>query len=438
MKKVLQLLVVVLLLLSFVGCASDADDRQYEPMAESVDDEYSYEVEQGSVVEDVEEKEPEVENEIRAVVDPMANFTSTWAKTDTHFFFSYTRFSRDYGDDGNAVYHIHYALYRLPLNDITRGERVAVPGDGEFEILGMSEQYLFVSRRSSDWDSRSYDTYRISLSTLEAVFIDSGIYYGIPFFHLASNSILFAHGGFDEGAVRLEYLRLDTDQRNIFYEFDSENFLSFNTGWWQMENDAVVFINSNWAGVDGSADFILIDSELQARQIRSYEIERGITLPSEPQNPAEEFIFELGAHSFGGYATIGDWVYYLWIEDRGHGRSRNLYRINIDGTQNTLLQEETGINWLWGVNNTLLAVVPTDQPAEGPASWYEAVVLAEDGSVAKVLGGGWYGHNATFGIQQLMDTDMVMIMQFNFFIVYGSVLGLYCTTTGALFSLSAP
>jgi hypothetical protein len=189
--------------------------------------------------------------------DAEAGFSSTWARNSTHFFF---------------LPHSG-AIYRLPFGNIERGEAVLFSADGEIEIVGISENYLFISFRSGDWEARNYATYRLSLEEFEPELLDSGIYYGLPRLHAAGASILFTHANVDEGRVWIEALSLETGARRIIYEFDSQNFTSFNTGWWQMENNAVAFINSSWGGAEGGSDFIFIDSQLRARRIQLDEIE---------------------------------------------------------------------------------------------------------------------------------------------------------------------
>ena len=140
----------------------------------------------------------------------------------------------------------------------------------------------------------------------------------------------------------------------------------------------------------------------------------------------------MGRHWPGDYATIGDWVYYLLGD--------NLYRIKYDGTQNMLLQENTDLRRLFCVNNMLFATVYIG-PGENEDSgmyWHEAVKLTEYGDIVKILGGGWEHSNSNFVLQQLTDTNMVMIKNSRFFQVDGLVLGLFCTITGGLFSLYNP
>ena len=377
-----------------------------------------------------EQAPPEDEEEylprVRAAFDRYINFTSTWAKTDEYFFLSHS--------DG---------LYRLPFRDITQGEVIPVP-NGNF--VGVSGEYLFVSQASGDWGAFNCDTYRISLSTLEATLIDSGMYRGVPFFHAASNSILFVHDNVEAGwignpdgiTVWFEALQLDTGERYTFFEFESNDGALGGMGWWQMENDAVLF---TYSFHDGDLDHVFIDAELQAKNARYVEIDWGFAIweDTQPQNPAEEFLSEIGIFPFGAFVMAGDWIFYLWNEVWNEHRwwyHGNLYRINLDGTQNTLLQEDTNIGGLWGVNNVLLAIVQAKP--ESDSYLYEFVILSQDGSVRKILGSGWDGHNSALGIERLADTNFVMAMQYNMFRSDGSIIALYCTETGAFFSTATP
>jgi len=395
MKSLLRLKIILMLLLLFlfIGCElesiAESASNEYINMIElepEEKDEYICLDEHVLSAESVDDEATSL-NRIVAARDVYANFTSTWAKTEEHFFFTSTRFTTEFIDGD-------FALYRLPLDDITKGGRIDVPGDGEIEILGLDEQYLFVSRRYDDpdtWRLQHYEVYRISLLTLDAMLIDEGAYYGVPFFKLTNNSILFSHVDFDNRIVWLEYLYLDTGARHTFFEFESDNFHSLGTGWWQMEDGSIVFINSIWGGAEPGSDFILIDSELQSRQIQLDEIDGTFMRAPKP--------------------------------------------LSLDDTQDIFLQDNIDFTGLFSINDILIATI-FPRPHRGEASaWYEAIVLAEDGSTVKVLGGGWYGHNAGFGIQQLAGTDMIMIKQLNYFKVDGWVLGLYCTTTGVLFSL---
>jgi len=465
MKKFLQLYAVFLLLL-FVACGSNVEGEQpaenyngnnggeyYNPSIEQEPNDGDNNAanggdytpyEQGSSEGDTNNENLDITGQnpsdepreiaeppigILAVIDRMANSTSTWAKTTNHFFFVHTYF------DMYTWEHEH-VLYRLPLSNISRGERVALPTDDEIEILGICNNYLFISRMTGDWFLQSYNIYRISLLTLETTFIDTGVYYGVPFFHRASNSILFARRDSNEPTVQLEALRLNTGARDIFFEFNSFAFDS-GTGWLLTEDGSVLFVNSSWGAIDPWSDFILIDAGLNAKHILFDEIDWawdwGFQEPMPPQNPAEEFLYELGAFPFGIYAIMGNRIFYAWCEVWGSWGG-SLYSINLDGTQNTLLQESISIETLLVINNTLFATIFVDTYLD--VALNEAVVLTGDGHIAKVIGGGMHGHNSAFDMVQLMDTNFVMVMQLSFFRVDGNVVALYCTATGALFSPS--
>ena len=424
-RKFLLLTIVVFL---FAGCSSTPDE-QYEELPTELIKENANDA--PPVI--VEEPQPPEEllifddgiggNEVIVVHPGQESFTSKWARTPAHFFM--TRGER---------------IFRVPLDDIAQGVAISVPGYGEIEIVGLCQRYLYVSRLSGEWDTRHYEIYRISFATLQATLIDSGMYLGVPRFHAPSNSILFAHGDSYDGAVWLEYLHLDTGARRIFYEFDSNNFDTVGNGWMQVKNGSTLFINSSWGAAEQGSDFILINPEFYADRIQFYDIEWWFSNPPQPQNPAEEFIFELQPgiwHTH--YATAGEWVYYLlhdrenWIRENW---SRNLYRISIDGTQNTLLQENTGVSSLLSVNDLLFALMFA-KPGED-SDIYKVAKLSADGSVVKVLGYGLHGHNSAFGMQRLADTDFIKIIEVNFFWLDAWVQGLYCTNTGVLFSLTMP
>jgi len=443
-KKILLPMAAVLLFLLFSGCSSNAEMPQEELQEVTIINETGEDVSSTEPVLDIEYKdknyEPEDHVEIKVVRDQLARFTSTWAKTEEYFFFRHNLVTwRQHDGPGREVEHL---LYRLPFDDITQGSRVTLPGEGEIEILGLSNTYLFISRRTGTWELRTYSIYQIDLLTFQPTLIDTGDYYGVPFFHVPSNSILFAHESFEENMIWLEHLQLDTKERNIFFEFETNNFWSNATGWWQMENGDIAFINSSWGGVEALSDFILINHELQAERIKLDEIKWLFLRESEPHNPAEEFIYRLEISLRYGrqVVTIDNWVYYLVLQyndEQSWNLNNNLYRIKTDGTQNMLLKEDTYIRWLMNINNTIIAFIEPEVLQEDE-SWVEVVVLSEDGNILKTIGAGWHGHNSGFGAERLLDTDMIMIMDYSFFLVDGSVQGLFCTKTGAFFSSATP
>ena len=412
-----------------------------EPMPEDINDKYLNPYEPEPIAENANGEYPATHKQ-----EPLSECTistssllsaSTWAKTPEYFFFTRIRRTSTTDSDGEIEHNMEYMLYRVPLEDITQGERIIVPGDGEIEIVGVCEQFLYVSRKSGDWFERHYETHMVCLTTLEASWLDWGTYYGVPRFHQASNSILFAHGCLDEMVVWLEALKIDTGMRHGIYKFESENFDSFGMGWWQLDNGNIVFINSSWGGAEWGSDFILIDAGLKAAQVQRHEISTDSPQDPQPQSSIEELIFELGLWWWPERrAIVEDWLFYLLPVDEW-GMRFSLYRINLDGTGESLLDGNSDIVSLLGLNNILLATMYA-HIERGPGDdidWHEAVKLSHDGDVLKVLGAGWDGHNSAFGMRRLVDTDLVMIKDFGFFAVDGWVQGLYCTRTGALFSL---
>ena len=432
-KKPLYL--TLLLLLVFAGCSSDVDNQLDESTDEPkiAEEEHLYEEEEEHLEEAYQFQEPDADNDedgeetppqIVAVKNTYPNFSSAWAKNDTHFFLVDAFYSADFPSG-------RFTLYGLPLDDISQGQEMHVPGEGMIEIVGIDEQYLYISIRSDQpgeqWAAlRRYEFFRISLSTFEATLIYKGEYLGTSFLHLASNSIISISGDLDKGLMWLEYYRLDTSTQNIFYELELYGF-DFGVNWVQMEDEAVVLI--------GGRHPILIDSELYAQHILLEEMYgffwHGDHLVT-PQNPAEEYVLELGRRYYSNwsFATVNDKVYYLWRDNHRYG---DLYRMNIDGTESALLRDDYDFWELFNINDTLIATHNTGN-GDGNAAWYRAILLSNEGDFLKALGSGFHGHNYILDVQQLPGTDMVMIVQLDYFKVDGRVVSLYNTATGAFFA----
>jgi len=171
----------------------------------------------------------EIVEETVAVFDSNINFTTYWAKTDEYFFLS-----------------VEAGIGRLPFSDITQVYIIPVPDNGEVGFAGINEDYIFVYRRDIiDWQYYRINTYRVLLQTLEATLIDSGSYNGVPFYHAASNSILFArqkrHRDSNTFLFWLEALLLDTGERRTIYE---SNYRIAMEGlhWWEMK-DGIVLVD---------------------------------------------------------------------------------------------------------------------------------------------------------------------------------------------------
>ena len=415
------LMVITILMLALVACSMESTVleppptfSEHSPASEVYEHilEPTYSLQEDEPVVESEEnpeyENGEVEAAIHAVLDSQARFTSVWAKTDTHFFFT----------PGIT------SLSRLPLNNIALGERVDLPGEGRIEIVGIDEPYIFAARRTDagyDWRQANRDTYRVCIITLEATLVDSGMYVSVPFFHAASNSILYVRADFDEGLAWLESFQLNTGIRHILYEFESEHF-HFDPAWLQMENDAVVF-RGGW----GNPILIFVDSELYAQRIRFEDFTDA--------SPQQEHIFSeadkiLNERRAGMRTQIGDRIYYIWHDEEWRWDGQ-LHRINVDGTQDTLLQEDIRFSDLFSFNGLLFATICTGYGDD--ATLHEVVKLDEDGNIEKVLASVWIGHNHGFAMRKLLDTSIILIMQPVYYFLESEILGLYCTKTGALF-----
>ena len=440
MKKILIGTMLVLVLLSFVGCGGDdADYPHQEVMDEDLVAEYEY----GETKEDIEDEHEENSSighygevewpDITVTLKQEITSTSRWARNDTHFFFSTT-------SEGRRSFFTSDALYRLSFDDITQGSRVLLPeGEGEVEIVGISHSHLFISRREIiEWNNQNFVVYAICLETLVVDIIDSGVYLGVARFHEASNSILFGRGDAEGERFWIEALCLDTKERHVLFEFKNARIFTYRGPIWrQIEDGGVVFESGCWYVFGGAMRRVFIDAHLNAGAINYYQITEYV---QQDLSAAKEFIAERRENfyrHYWKYAIVGDWLYYL------HNRydrwfSFDLYRVRFDGTENTLVAKDTDIARLLGANNMLFATVFAEhfeEPSDGTA-WYYVAKLSEDGEVLKILGRGWHGHNSIFGTEKLYDTDFVMIMRYIYSIPDGRVQGLYCTRTGALFNLS--
>jgi len=400
--------------------STDYKDMRYEylPVPEPP---YNYSKEYDKVMPDI----------ITVPYERVENFFSTWAKNDNYFFLPHAN-----------------GVQLLPLNDISQGEIIHVPGDWDTQLVGLTEEYLFVSRRIGEWEEFLFDTYRISLESREVVLLDSGKYAGAPFYHAASNSLIFVNDNLewgsnrnpDETAAWIEQLNLDTLEHHIIYEFESFWERYSDRVWTPLTDGSVIFFYNIW---DGFREGAYIDANMQAQNIRFVDFVglRRDEAFATPQNPAEEFINELGwVFHHGNYAIIGNEIYYLWNEQWSQNNSwrilGNLYRINIDGTGNTQLTNENNFLNIVGLNNTLIVTMLFDWQWDG--GLIEVAKLSLDGNIEKIIGAGWDGHNSTLRVERLLDTDFIMIMEISGFSDTFSIQGIYCTNTGALFTLYNP
>lgn len=397
-----------------------------------------------------------------AIPSTQSNSSSAWVRTDDYLFFAYTRYLFEYDDYGNrpSSDNVH-VLYRVPFANITQGEQVPVPGEGEIDIAGISDEYIIVRRHTAIvGTSLYYRLYRISLSTYEATLIYASvysselIYWGVnhstPFFHAASYSLLYFHSCYNDSRLWLEYLCLQTGARNTFFELQTEAYFpTHGTVWLHMEDGAVVLrayaLWSMWTVV--RTHYILIDAHLNARAIQRGDI----AFPSSDPYGTRTLLRNLGVFSTGAVAQRGDWVYFL--RSWGYSptpRSRwyhRLYRIRTDGTGRELMHEYLEFYSLYMFDGKLFATVPTMRDRH-----YDAVKLAEDGSIAKVIGFGaeemcaycWgiecVHPSPLFHLMRLDDTDLVMLVQSKIGGFNGGAIswitGLYCLTTGAIFNFS--
>ena len=298
-------------------------------------------------------------------------FTSTWAKTDDYFFLANER------------------LYRLPLEDISQGQAIDfTQTEGVVRIVGAGSGYLFVAVYDErDWMiGRNHYIYQVSLDGLQSQLIDSGEYYGVPFFHQASNSILFARGDMDEGVVWLDSLNLDTGARHTFFEFESDNFFTDQAGWRQMDDGAVVFINAAWGAIEPRSDFVFIDADLEAKRVGLEET--------------------------------------------------NIRPIAMQEITRDFMQENEDIVMLFSFGGVYIAAIDADEEESIDARLLQIALLSQDGEAREILAEVWHGHNSHLEIKHLEEAGLLMVKQGSFWRVDSVVQGLYCLYCDIWFRLN--
>jgi hypothetical protein len=393
-------------------------------------------------------------------VDRDFDFTSTYAKTDAHLFLTRSQVVLAQDEHGEPYgTGMDWTLYRLPLSDISQAQAVALPVEyegnilGEIGIVGVNEQWLFVSRTwyapEGDidfYDAWPYVTYRIALDTLQAQVIDVGFYYCVPRYHAASNSILFAHndGGYDgiyggtAAEFRLEALNLANNNRSVIYEFESTNLHSRTAGWWNIDDGAVLFENREWWGSTGS-DFVLIDAQLRASAVEDPEEMYEILFPHPGWPDAlAEIMNAADGMGFMTHIVHDGWIYFTQMDMQASSdvnNVHNLYRVRLDGTDRELLRANTNIRQLETVGGTLFAMAndPTRQ-AQG-TDWYgEPIafyILNERGQWVETLAQANVGENQGFWLAPL--GGMMAVRFGGGFWIDSSIYALYNPATGALF-----
>jgi len=110
----------------------------------------------------------------------------------------------------------------------------------------------------------------------------------------------------------------------------------------------------------------------------------------------------------------------IFIDDELHARS-----IFWDDIEWSDYAEQ--LKW---IRNLPLGVI--HDPEEG--YWGYAVKLSPSGGIEKTLGSGFHGHNRYIAIERLANTNFVTVIEYRLS-GFGLVIALYCTETGALFSL---
>ena len=360
-----------------------------------------------------------------SVPRPDYEFTEYFAKTPTHIFA--TRGGKPF-EHGNE-------LYRMPLGDISRQEKIALPGQfDEIAICGLSEQWLFVSTGQTVIDEgSSYPrllsavTYRISLKTLKSEQVDECLNkspkYGIyPRYNAGSDSLLYIRDSV------VEALPLGTENRNEVFDFSDQYNPASDAhvrGWANTPDGPSLEILGDWW--DGPFYCIVFDSNNIGRVMDREDM---LKYAQPEPNKVEE---ELKDHNYSdeqitfvySYATCGNYVYY--VEESYSTKERNLYRVKLDGTGKELLRKNTNIFSLMEVNDKLFCLAHWPEDSEG-MGFYS---LDEKGQLLKVIDTGWSGEWAWYGWERFGEFIMFYFEAQAY--AEKAISSLYSPLTGATF-----
>jgi len=353
-------------------------------------------------------------------------FTSTWAKTPTHFYAATSKWI----SDGEW----QFALYHAPLSDISKRQEINLPQEygghtlTDIYICGVSPEGLYVSCQERPFEKIYCVVYRISLETSEVSEIDAGEYCRAPRYSPASDSLLFAV--LNDSGYQLEALRLkDNKHQVIMAETPFTNERSHNLYWRSNADGMAVLESFRDVGPDDDDLSIVVDKDNRAMPIMHKDINYGTNRwEREPENEIERSLIEESNYR---YATCGEYVYYTeYIQD---AKYYNFYRINVDGTDKKLLRMKTNIRQLISTEGKLFCIAysPKKQDKYGQSDEIGFYSLDKNGQVLKVLArGGEYDNG--YGLT-LMDGMVLM----DNYVVYGGSEGyfyaLYDPATGAIF-----
>jgi len=344
-------------------------------------------------------------------------------------------------------------ILRAPINDISRAERVPLPGSHEgmklrgAEICGITQEWLFVNlwearekeRHGPDdygeyyeyenYENRTCVTYRIAMKGWKAEAIAAGRCERnvTPWYNAAGDSLLIvSEAGF-------EAMPLSTRKR-----IPVEGGRGPWGGWWCNTIDGRAVIRDfTFGDEDDIDDCHVYDANNQAQLTRL----RDLNFPKywdwrrreAPKNKAEEDLLSIPRGEAGcvyEYATCGKYVYY--VQRDNDTREDNLYRVNTDGTERKLLRESTNIWWLQSVGGKLFCQAWHPTIKRDERSQIDMCLLDEEGKVEEVLFKYWDDTEGNIGYGMAPYGGMLMV---TYDVIYGPVYFkfLYDPATGARF-----
>ena len=354
-------------------------------------------------------------------------------------------------------------LYKMPLNNIAKQEKIALPnkrGSVALKyvgIVGFTEQYIYVCRSGDAKDEDNYDynatrvTYRVSLKTLQAEFLDEYDSAYLPRYNPEGNSLLYIQQklpgrySWEGNRYWVESFQLDDGKRSKLFDFsDYRSTIESSIDGWYNAPDGTIALDiwNGWAS--GFATYVAFGKDNAVRLVDGSAIPRIDRQQEEtsqepaPRNKAEESLAacvhgeEHGDIYVTTYQTYEGYTYYVECEESkddnyGTESTYNFYRMKTNGTGKELLRAKTNIFSLMVYGSQLHCLAW--RPNNGES--YGLYVLDTDGKVTKTIAHGYDGEWGGTGIERM--GDLVAFKSYNHWTSENGLICLYDPATGAVF-----
>ena len=388
MKRVLCALLAIVLLAALGACGAEKQEPVTE-LEKAVTEEITAEQET-TEEEQTTAQRKHYDPPVPPETPPKFVATPSYAVSDTHVYGVRSEYNKE---DSSWKTTLHYA----PLRNIAKQKEISLPpkSDGnplrDLEIIGLTEQDLFVCHRFADEQDRTaYVTYRVALSNFKATALDTGNYYCAPWYNAGSDSLLFVTH--KDGILQIEAMRLNGKERTTVWNEPLE--YSIPPEHWRNTADGMVAFERSNDGIppkERGIELLVIDKDNRAVLTDYAEIDFPADIMNRPQNKMEQSLD--GNELISTYATCGEWVYYVEMNaprNSGEFKRSSLYRMKADSTGKKLLRETTQIHSLMALDNKLfcLAERPT-QEEHGDTYPFGFYALDADGKVTETIAQGF-------------------------------------------------